>query len=115
MELLERTHATDLAQAVRGAAEAAASQATHVAHKAGDKASDLIDPLVEPLFKSRHRRSTWGGIVRAAQRHPYAVAVAVVMVIGVAYVAMRDEARAGLDIDDVAADADAAKRFRSAA
>jgi hypothetical protein len=111
MELLERTHATDLAQAVRGAAEAAASQTGLVAHKAGD----LIEPLMEPLRKGRRRRSTWGGIVGAAQRHPYAVIAAVLMTLGVAYFAMRDAARAGLDIDDVAADADVAKRFRSAA
>lgn len=115
MELLERTHATELAHAVRGAAEAAASQASQVAQKAGERASDLIDPLVDPLLKGRHRRSAWGGFVRTAQRHPWAVAASVAVVVGVAYVAMRNGARAGLDIDDVAADADAANRLRSAA
>ena len=115
MELLERSHATELAHAVRGAAEAAASQASQVAHKAGDRASDLLDPLVEPLLKSRHRRSTWGGVVHTAQRHPWAVAATVVVLAGVAYVAMRDGARAGLASDEVAADAAATNRFRSAA
>jgi hypothetical protein len=122
MELLERTHASELAHAVRGAAGAAASQASEVAHKAGDvahkagdRASELIDPLVDPLFKGRRRRSTWGGVVRTAQRHPWAVAATVAVLVGITYVAMRDATRAGLDIDDVAADADAANRFRSAA
>ena len=115
MELLERTHATDLAHAVRGAAEAAASQASQVAHKAGDRASDLIDPLVEPLLKARHRRSAWGGVVHAAQRHPWAVAATVVVLAGVCYVAMRDGARTGPASEEVAADAASANRFRSAA
>ena len=114
MELLERTHASDLAQAVRGAAEAAASQASQVAHKAGDRASDLIDPLVEPLLKSRRRSST-GGVLGAVRRHPWAVVATVLALLGIAYVAMRDGDRSGLDIDDVTADADAANRFRSAA
>jgi hypothetical protein len=113
MELLDRTHATDLAQAVRGAAEAAATQATQVAHKAGDRASDLLDPIVEPLLKKRRRNA--GGVVGAVRRHPWAVLATLLALLGIAYVAMRDGARAGLDIDDVAADADASNRFRSAA
>ena len=50
-----------------------------------------------------------------AKRHPWAVAASVAVVVGVAYVVVRNGARAGLDIDDVAADADAANRLRSAA
>jgi hypothetical protein len=114
MELLERSHATELAHAVRGAAEAAASQASQVAHKAGDRASDLLDPLVEPLLKSRHRRSTWGTVVHAARRHPFAVGATVVVLVGIAYVAMRDASSTSAHHDDVAADA-STNRFRSAA
>lgn len=109
MDLLERTHATDVAHAVRGAAEAAATHAAVAAHKAGDRASDLIDPIL-----SSRKQSTWGRMVGQLQRHPWAVAASVAVLVAIVASMMKGRS-GGVDIDDLAADADASSRFRSAA
>jgi len=112
MELLERPHPTEWAHTVRDVAGHAASQAAQVAHKASDKAGDLIDPIVDPLFGARHKRSFWGDIVRTAQRHPWALAASVAVLIGIVFMATRD-ARSSYGVDASSEPGDS--RFRSAA
>lgn len=109
MDLLERTHAADVAQAVRGAAEVAATHAAAAAHKAGDRATDLIDPILGGRNQSAGSR-----MLGQVRRHPWALAAAVA-VLAALVVSMMKSRSGGLDIDDLAAEADSAGRFRSAA
>lgn len=98
MELLDKNLPSDLASTARDAA----ARAVHA-----------IEPFAEPLLDPlRSHHSTSSRLRTAFTRHPWAIGATVVVLAGIAVVALKNTSSGS---DEAAADTDGATRIRSAA